>query len=174
MEVKRIFEDTKTAFISKSNKDLRRARIIFKMVKNSQMVKLGKSLLNLALKIFFPVQWIIKPTIFKHFCGGETIKESEKTINALWEYNIGTILDYSSEGNLSEHFFNTVKNQVIETIHKANTSDKIPFSVFKITGIARFELLGKINRKQTLNAEELMEWERVNKRMLELYMPNSF
>ena len=35
--------------------------------------------------IKIPISPIIKETVFKHFCGGTNIKDSQKTIEFLWE-----------------------------------------------------------------------------------------
>ena len=48
--------------------------------------------------LHIPITTIIKATVYKHFCGGVTINDSQKTIDKLWESNIGTILDFSAEG----------------------------------------------------------------------------
>ena len=62
------------------------------------MVKLGSISTVIAFKIGLPIKSIVKATIFRQFCGGETIDESEDRISQLARYNVGTILDYSVEG----------------------------------------------------------------------------
>ncbi len=159
------FENTEIAFSGKSKKDLNRAYWLFKLVGSNTFVKIGKSLTNFALRLHLPIKGLIKATIFKHFCGGETIDECEQTSNELAQYGIGTILDYSVEGKTSEEDFDATAKEIIATVNKANNNSNIPFSVFKVTGIARFELLEKVNNKADLTEEEKLEFERVYQRV---------
>ena len=119
----------------------------------------------MALFLRFPILGLIKTTIFKHFCGGESIMDSQKTIEELSHYQIGTILDYSVEGQESEANFDVVMEETIATIERAAGDNKIPFSVFKITGVGRFALLEKVNAKQTLSENEKKEYERIKNRI---------
>ena len=70
------FENTKVAFKHKSDLELKKSYSIFKALKYPLIVNYGPKLANLLLKIRFPIKGIIKKTIFKQFCGGETIQES--------------------------------------------------------------------------------------------------
>lgn len=159
------FENTEIAFRSKNNKDLKRAYWLFKLVGRPWMVKFGKAMTNFALKIRFPIRGMIKKTIFRQFCGGETINECDPTISELGDYNIGTILDYSVEGKESAEDFEATTQEIIDTIHKADKNDDIPFSVFKVTGICRFSLLEKVNANEDLTDAEKQEWSAVEKRV---------
>ena len=159
------FENTEIAFQGKSKRDLKRAYWLFKLVSNNTLVKVGPALLNIALFLRFPILGLIKTTIFKHFCGGESIIDSQKTIEELSHYQIGTILDYSVEGQESEANFEIVMQETIATIERAAGDDKIPFSVFKITGMGRFALLEKVNTKQALSENEKKEYEIVKNRI---------
>ena len=160
-----MFENTQIAFASKTTKELKSAHFLFNTIKNPGLVKIGENLVTLALKIHIPISWIVKPTIFKHFCGGENIEECNDVINRLWEYKIGTILDYSAEGNNNEDDFDKVMQQILDVIERSKDDTKIPFAVFKTTGLARLELLEKINSKQELNAKEKEEYDRIKLRI---------
>ena len=159
------FENTEIAFQGKSKRDLNRAYWLFKLVSNNTLVKFGPALLNIALFLRLPILGLIKTTFFKHFCGGESIIDSQKTIEELSNYQIGTILDYSVEGQESEANFDIVMHETIATIERAAGDDKIPFSVFKITGVGRFALLEKVNTKETLSENEKKEYEIVKNRI---------
>jgi proline dehydrogenase len=139
------FENTEIAFKSKTDKDLIRAYWLFKIIANPSIVKFGKWFTNLALKLNLPIDGIIKKTIFKQFCGGETIADCEHTIAELNQFKIGTILDYSVEGKTEEVDFEKTTEEIIATILKAKNNPAIPFAVFKVTGIATFSILEKAN-----------------------------
>src|SRR5574343_797187 len=80
------FDNTEIAFKSKSNADLNRAYWLFKIIGSPTMVKVGKWSTNTALNVGLPIKGIIKKTIFKQFCGGETIPECKPTIDLLAKY----------------------------------------------------------------------------------------
>jgi proline dehydrogenase len=162
------FSDTSTAFKHKSDKDLRRAHFLFRVMASSFLVSLGKGLTNVGLKLRLPINGIIKATIFKQFCGGETINEGVETSKELWKQHVGTILDYSVEGKTSSEDFEHATLEIIATIIEAKKSEAIPFAVFKATGIIRFELLEAINNGiDELSESELIEYresiDRVNR-----------
>lgn len=157
------FDNTQIAFISKSDSDLKQSYWLFKLIGNPTLVKYGGGLAPLGLKLGF--KGLIKSTIFKQFVGGENIADCNKTIEQLGKYNIGTILDYSVEGKESETDFDNCCKETIETIHRAKNDKNIPFSVFKVTGLARFALLEKVTAKQNLSSEESAEYERVRERV---------
>lgn len=140
------FENTEIAFKSKSNRDLKRAYWLFKIIASPTVVSVGKWATNAALKIHFPIEGMVKKTIFKQFCGGETIEECTPTIELLGKYGVGTILDYSVEGKTSAEDFEKTTLEISATITKAKGNPFIPFAVFKVTGISRFGLLEKMNQ----------------------------
>jgi proline dehydrogenase len=139
------FDNTNIAFRSKSSRDLKRTYRLFKLVSNPKAVKFGQWFTKLALNFHLPIKWIIKKTIFKQFCGGESITESLTVVVKLADYGVGTILDYSVEGKIKEEDFDRTVNEIIATIKVANTNPNIPFAVFKITGICLFGVLESTN-----------------------------
>ncbi|MFC5283877.1 proline dehydrogenase family protein [Pedobacter alpinus] len=155
------FDNTEIAFKQQSNKELKKSYWLFKMISNNLLVKVGPFFTKAALFFRLPISGLIKKTIFSQFCGGETIDECTITINKLVNGGVGTILDYSVEGEDTEKVFDLTALEIINTIKKAvEMPSAIPFCVFKITGIARFSLIEKINSKQTLSAIETKEWEK--------------
>ena len=151
------FKNLKIAFADKSNTDLNRAYFLFKGMSNPFFSKLLTNLSKFALKLHLPIKPIIKATVYKQFCGGETIEQSQVTIDKLWESKIGTILDFSAEGKESNSDFDRALAQTLASIEKAAISDSIPFSVFKPTGLCKFSLLQKINDCTTLSANDKKE-----------------
>jgi proline dehydrogenase len=159
------FNNTELAFSYKSDKNLTFSAFIYRMVGMNFLVKITPSLINIAQKLFIPHLWAVKSTIFKQFCGGESIEECNPTIAILHKHGVGTILDYSVEGEENEANFDATKNEIIQTILKAKDNPAIPFSVFKITGLARFALLEKVSAKHTLSDAEIREWNLVHWRV---------
>jgi proline dehydrogenase len=124
---------------------------------NRFVSKILIGLVQFSLKLHLPIKSIIKATVYKHFCGGETIQQSQTTIERLWQSRIGTILDFSAEGKESANDFNIAVEQIVASIEKAAVSDSIPFSVFKPTGLCKFSILKKINNNSPLSADEEIE-----------------
>jgi len=160
------FEDTEIAFRHSSNSDLKRAYWLFRVINVNFLVKIGPPVTNFAIKIGLPVKWMIKATIFKHFCGGETITECNQTIKNLNNGGVGTILDYSIEGEDDEQVFDNTRDEIIRTIERAAIDKSVPITVFKITGVGRFSLLEKLDEKGQLGVIEQEEWEKVQARVL--------
>ncbi len=157
------FDNTENAFKAKSNNDLNRSYWLFKLISNPALVKMGAKTAPLALSI--GLKGLFKSTIFKQFVGGETINDCDHTINELGKFNIGTILDYSVEGKESEADFDACLKETLETIHKAKQNEHIPFCVFKVTGLARFDLLEKVSSKAPLTPDETKEYDNVKQRV---------
>jgi len=159
------FDNTQIAFSSQSDRDLWRSYWLFKLVSSPTFVSIGKWLTNIALAIHFPIKWIIKPTIFHQFCGGETVEESKKTIEQLGRFHIKSILDYSVEGNHSEQDFDNCTEEIISTIKEGTRNKNIGISVFKPTGVARLTLLQKVSAGGIVLTEvEKKELDRVYER----------
>jgi proline dehydrogenase len=159
------FENTEIAFKSKSDTDLKRAYWLFKLISIDLLVQLGGSVTNFALRIGLPIQGIIRDTIFKQFCGGQNISDCEAAIQHLASYQVHTILDYSVEGEETETDFNATCEEILLTIERAKKDKLVPFSVFKVSGLGRFELLEKINAKENLSSLEEQEFEHIKLRV---------
>ncbi|KQS35763.1 proline dehydrogenase family protein [Pedobacter sp. Leaf194] len=158
------FDNTEVAFRQKTNAELKKAFWLFKMIGSNFLTKVGPPITNFFLNIGLPVQGAIKATIFQQFCGGETIAECDKAIAQLAKGGVGTILDYSVEGEEEEIVFHNTCQEIIRTILRADGDLNIPITVFKITGIGRFGLLERLDAKKTLSPAEQTEFEKVRLR----------
>ncbi len=140
------FNDSKTAFIYKSDKDLKFSVLMFRLMSYRPLTKIGGELTELGLKLKLPIKGIIKATIFRQFCGGETLAECNSAIVDLAKANIGSILDYSVEGIQDEAVFDAVTDELLRVCDKAAKSPNIPVTCMKITGVAEFALLEKLSK----------------------------
>lgn len=159
------FDDTRIAFSARDNSDLNRSYWLFKLIGSPTLVNFGQKLTNFAIALHLPIKGLIKATIFRQFVGGETIDECKKTIEELGKYHIGTILDYSVEGKETEKDFDHCMAETMSTIDRAKNDKHIPFSVFKITGLARLALLEKVSSGKELTPEDEREFDRVKARV---------
>ncbi|WP_310394306.1 proline dehydrogenase family protein [Hymenobacter sp.] len=149
------FEDTRVAFASKSDAQLRKVYALFAAMNSGGLVKTGSGLMQSALKWGLPgTKFLIKHSIFEQFCGGETIAECRLVTAELGKYHIGTILDYSVEGEGNDRSYDRTRDEILATIDEAHRSQHIPFSVFKVTGVANVAILEKLQASQPLSAAE--------------------
>jgi proline dehydrogenase len=160
------FSNTENAFSNKSDKELKKTAWLFRMMNSPTLVKLGAPI---ALK---SVQWglpfaekIVQNTIFQQFCGGTTLLNSSKTIERLAKAQAKSILDYGVEAKETEDEFNKAMNENIRAIEFASRSKDIPFISIKITGLARFELLEKIQNNAPMTEDEKNEYFNASKRL---------
>jgi len=163
--VKLDFSDTALAFQHASPADLRRARLLFGVLASPALVAAGKSLSLWALKWRLPVKGLIRATVFRQFCGGETVAESRPAIQRLWNAKVGSILDYSVEGQTTDAAFDQTVEVALQTLALAAHEPGLSLGVFKMTGIAPHELLEKMTEGSALNAEEEAQLSRVRARI---------
>ena len=159
------FEDTSIAFSNQSDLKLRKTYWLFALMNQEWLVNLGTFFIKIALRLRLPIKLLIKNTIFGQFCGGESIPDTEKTIQTLHNAHVGTILDYSVEGEETETSFDETTLEILRTIERASESADIPFSVFKITGLASTELLEAVQIGNSLDQDQKAEFDRVLKRV---------
>ena len=152
------FKNTEIAFKRKSTAELKRGTILFKSFNYPWLIKYGPKWASRALSIGLPIKGIIKKTLFAWFCGGESISDCSTTITNLSKNNVGTILDYSVEGDDNDNAYDITTNEIIETIHRAKGNKGIPYSVFKTTGLVKNNLLEKIGLRFELNDNEKKDY----------------
>jgi proline dehydrogenase len=163
--MKTSFSDTATAYAYKTNGELQNANFIFSTVNHPLLCSIATNAVKLGLKIKLPIDWIIKKTVFSHFCGGDTIKNSYGVVVKLAASGVGTILDYSVEGATTELGFDATASEILKTIDNAKASRHVPFAVFKMTGIASANLLEKIQNNTNLSDDEQQAYNRIEERV---------
>lgn len=176
------FDNTENAFAYKTDKQLSKANFIFSLMHYPLLVNLGTRIAPWAIKSGMPVKGLIRNTIFEQFVGGETLEQTAKAAKTLGKHNVKVILDYGVEGgDDGEHGFDHACEEFMRVINYAATQDNIPFMSIKMTGLARFGLLEKLDRScdanpgtlfnrynaalAVLTDEEKKEWQRVHERM---------
>lgn len=160
----RIFDNTKNAFALKSDSELERAYFLFKMISLQPLVKIGTAVTRFALNASLPVEGLVRATVFDHFCGGVSEKDCVSTIDAMYDKNVHSVLDFSVEGKETEALFDAALERVMSLIDFAKDRPGMPFSVFKPTGFGRFEIWRKVTEKEKLTTTEEKEWNNIQKR----------
>ena len=163
--VKLDFSDTALAFQHASPADIRRARLLFGVLASPALVSAGKALSLWALNWKLPVKGLIRATVFRQFCGGETVAESRPAIQRLWSGGVGSILDYSVEGQTTDAAFDQTVEVVLQTLALAAHEPGLSLGVFKMTGIAPHDLLERMTLGAELTAAENQQLEKVRARI---------
>ena len=159
-----LFNNTESAFKLKKNFHLYNAVFLFNIITRKLLVSIFTNLTLLMLKLRLPIKWVLKNTIYKHFCGGINLSECNKIINNMYELKVHSILDYSVEGLINESSFNKSCNKKINIINSVSKNNAIPFAVFKPTSIGRYELFKSVSLGIELSKDQVDEWSRVVER----------
>jgi proline dehydrogenase len=148
------FDNTEYAFAYKTNSELKKAHFLFSGMGNPFLLKMGLSVMPLAIKWNIPfTKSLLRKTIFKQFVGGETLQQTAAVADKLEQYDVQVILDYGVEGGADgEQGFDHATEEFIRVIDYAATQANIPFMSIKVTGFSRFELLEKMDAG--MNGEE--------------------
>jgi proline dehydrogenase len=107
-------------------------------------------------------------TVFKQFCGGISLKDSQKAIDHLRANNTLTVLDYGAEGKTREEEFDQTMQENIKALEFASHHPSVPVVATKITSLASFALLEKYQTKETFTQDEAVAFERVRARVDQL------
>ena len=164
-------ENTQNAFAYKTTADLKKARFLFSAIQHPLIASIATKLTPILMKSGFPINGILRSTVFNQFVGGETLEESARVCKQLGAYKVQVILDYGVEAKEGEDNFDNVTEQIISAIEFAATQPNIPFVSVKITGIASMFLLEKLNEAPRLRSgihdseSEDASWVSVRERM---------
>lgn len=161
---KDIFNNTEIAYKLKSNLNLYNAKFLFLVITKKFIVSILTKMTLFLLHFNIPIKWILKRTIYSHFCGGTNLEECSKIINNMRKMGVFSILDFSIEALESENDFDLALKKKIKIINLTKDNDSIPFSVFKPTSFGRYDLFKKVSSNISLNNYEKQEWMNVRKR----------
>lgn len=156
-----IFDNTKRAFVLKSDSELERAYFLFKMISKEPLVRIGTAMTKFALNANLPVEGLIRSTVFDHFCGGVSEDDCIPVMDKLFEAGVCSVLDYSVEGKEDEEQFDACLTKVMELTDFAEEKDAMPISVFKPTGFGRFAIWQKKTEGKAFTPEEQEEWDKI-------------
>ncbi|MCB9232673.1 MAG: proline dehydrogenase family protein [Bacteroidia bacterium] len=159
------FQDTRLAFSHMSDKALKRRYRLFKMIDSPFLTKIGPPTVTFSLKAGLPVIGMIRTTIFDIFCGGTSLPDTVSRSELLFGNGVKTILDYSVEGEKTDAGFDATRDEIIRTLEHGAKHEAVGFSAMKVTGIASFDLLARLQAGAALTNEEKASLDRARQRM---------
>lgn len=168
MITKLLFQDTARAFSYRTNRELRNAQLLFRAISSPLLTQAGIRLTNACLAMHLPVKGLIRKTLFRQFCGGETLDEVMATACKLHHHQVSAIIDYGAEQKDTEADFDKAAQAILDAIGKAGSLAGVTFVSTKITSLARFTLLEQKHIGLPLSETELQEWRNVYTRLLNI------
>ncbi len=147
---------------------LRRKLWLFGIMNQAKIVQILGFLAKWALKLRFPVRGIIRATVFKEFCGGESLQKSLPKIEQLHRLGIGSIPDYSVEGLNSEELMDETLVRLQEALTFTANHPETPLFVFKVTGLIHSNLLEARGNQTLTDPIQLQSYQRGQDRVTTL------
>ncbi|SFG46563.1 proline dehydrogenase family protein [Pontibacter chinhatensis] len=152
-------------FCNKTDKEIKLAYWLFGMMGKPALVAAGGAAAQLALKLKLPVKGLIRNTIYKHFCGGETVQEAQQVVQKLAAARIQTVLDYAAEAQSTEAGFDMVRDEVLQNIIIGRETKSFSLISVKLTGIGSSNIFRKLHLRQELTPEEQADFARTQQRL---------
>ncbi len=176
------FENTDIAFAYKSDADLKRAHFLFSCIRFPVFTKLLSRMIPLLLRWKFPIEGIIRKTLFRQFVAGENLYETKNVVHHLNQFKVQAILDYGVEGGEEQESVKAANAEgFIHAIEGASSNPMIPFVSIKMSAIASVKLMENMQvvmrqkagslieryeqASQQLSGDEKNAWESVEKRL---------
>jgi len=163
------FNNTQRAYAYKSNRDLRMAYALFSAMNSNFLMKSVKSASDVAVRLGIPLNWVLKPTLYRQFVGGETIDECKEVVKRLYNSGIESILDYSAESSSELSDIEEAYDEILKTIENARVNPAVAFAVFKPSAIVVERILKKAAEDETaLGVVERGEYDNFRRRFFSL------
>jgi proline dehydrogenase len=159
------FNDLAAAFSHKSDRDLKQAYWLFRLMNSPMLMKAVTNGSRLALNMHLPIKGLIKGTVYKHFCGGESVQDALEVIERLDAHNVAAVLDYAAEAQYTEEGFELALNHILHNITLARKNGGIGAISVKMTGLGDMRVFEKLAADIPLTDAEELSFERSRMRL---------
>ncbi|MDA8947597.1 proline dehydrogenase family protein [Flavobacteriaceae bacterium] len=154
------FEDTKTAYSLKTDRELYKAYLLFKIFSKKLLVQVGGKLTLLLIRFGLPLNAFFKKTVFFQFCAGDNENDALKRVDSLSKLNVSSYMHYAAEDQKTERGMDESMKRVLKIFSISKSNESLPFTVFKPTAFGPVNLFQKKAKGEQLNQEESMAWDR--------------
>jgi len=145
------------------------AYALFSAMNSNFLMKSVKSASDVAVRLGIPLNWVLKPTLYRQFVGGETIDECKEVVKRLYNSGIESILDYSAESSSELSDIEEAYDEILKTIENARVNPAVAFAVFKPSAIVVERILKKAAEDETaLGVVERGEYDNFRRRFFSL------
>ena len=163
------FNNTEIAFASKSDGEIRNALMLFNVLKHPFIVKAGKIAGLTALRLHFPLGWIVKPTLYRQFVGGETLEECRRHVDALMRNGVKSTLDYSAESRQTPSGIAATFAETLSSIDFAAANEGVAYAVFKPSTLVADDVLAKASEmREPMTIEDIQAFREFRERFMTL------
>jgi proline dehydrogenase len=138
------FQDLAGAFAHKTDRELRQAYLLYRLIQNPLLMKALTSAGQLAVNLHLPVKGLIKHTVYKQFCGGESLTEVMEVVDKLDDDHVYTVLDYAAEAEETEEGFEQALIHILNNIAIARHSHGIGAISIKMSALAHRNIIEKL------------------------------
>jgi len=143
-----------------TNQVLQRKLSLFGIMNQAKIVQILGFLAEWAMRLRLPVKGIIRATVFREFCGGESLQKSLPRISELHSLGIGSIPDYSVEGLKSEELMDDTLLKLQDALAFTANHEQTPLFVFKVTGLVHVNLLEGFGCNTLTDPHQLQSYQR--------------
>lgn len=160
------FDDYESALRHKTDGELRAANLVLRTIQSPALMRTGRFLARAGLALRIPgTAAALERTVFRQFCGGTDLDQAIERAARLYRDGVASILDYAVEGNDDEAEFDDITAEILGAVDAAIDLPEVAYVAVKLTGIARFSLLEKVDAGEPLDAGERAELERAEDRL---------
>ncbi|RDV13045.1 PutA protein [Pontibacter diazotrophicus] len=158
-------ENLQVAFRTKKDSDLRLAHWLFRLMGNTTLTRLGGAATREWVRLGLPFKALFTNSVYRHFCGGETVQEAQQAIEKLKAARVQTVLDHAARVTETEEGFEKVQEEVLRNIALASQTRSFSLISIKLTGIGYKDIFRKLAAGTTLTPEEQSALARTEKRL---------
>jgi proline dehydrogenase len=112
------------------------------------------------LRLRLPLKGLIRATVFREFCGGETLPNAIPRIAELQRWGIGSIPDYSVEGLDSEELMDDTLQKLKDALAFTANHHETPLFVFKVTGLIHSDLMEAVGNHSLKDPRLIQSYQR--------------
>ena len=160
------FDDYEAPLRDKTDGELRAANLVLRTIQTPWLMRTGRFLARAGLTLRVPgTVGALERTVFRQFCGGTDLEQALERAARLYRHGIACILDYAVEGSDDEAEFDAITGEILRAVDAAIDLPEVASVAVKLTGIARFELLARIDAGGELDDSERAELERAEARL---------
>lgn len=159
------FFNSKTAFASVSDSELKDIYNLFRLLGNSFLTEWGTSLTQWAIRFHLPVKPFVKPLIYDRFCGGESLEKCIPVIAKLQQKGVFVNLNFGVELKENEDDFDKTLDENLRAIAFAEDYGNVNIVSVKTSGLGPFKLLEKKQQGIAFSKKEENAWSKMLHRL---------
>lgn len=153
------FDDTQYTFAHQSTADLQMTACLLEVARRPRVAEAAKAALNLAMSLHLPVDAVLRRTVFKVFCGGETLEECQEVSRRLRQKGIQSAINYAVEDSDSNQSVAAESYRQTKDLIRQLAIQKPAYAVLKPTSLVTSGALKSYQeRPQPKSVEEIPGW----------------